>query len=288
MQLFKSWLGNLPESCCRWKHSNVPALNLNRKVYSDVKTNSTNPTADKTNFARHSTATKRHAPWLYDDAKTTFSNFPPTQTHQINQQKFDVNVESRLMRKRFSEIKKCRLFSSNGVVGNVTDLLIDDELWDIRYLVVDAGKTLVKRRFLISPAAIEDWDFENDTIQTSLGWQQVIDGPGLDSNQPISRQYEEALVNHYGWPIYWLGRDVQISPEQIKSMANDEATSFLNEENTTCLRSAAELCGYNIQTNDGPTDSMKDLIINLNAWTIEHGTVNSRELPSSDSLFSTN
>jgi hypothetical protein len=113
------------------------------------------------------------------------------------------------MRKRFSDIRNTELFSADDMglrsIGRVIDLLIEDESWNVRYLVVSTDSPL-SRTVLISPSAIHTFDFESHSMVTTLTAQQIVESPLIDSDQPISREYEQALVDYYGWPIYWFGR----------------------------------------------------------------------------------
>ena len=47
----------------------------------------------------------------------------------------------------------CRPEASDGRVGTVTDLLLDDTTWKIRWLVIDAGTWLTTRKVLVHPVS---------------------------------------------------------------------------------------------------------------------------------------
>jgi hypothetical protein len=178
--------------------------------------------------------------------------------------------------------------SIDGVIGKTSDLLISDDNWTVRYLAVDVRNTLPTRRVLISTAAIQGCDLSRHMIATTLDSRQVLSSPRFDDNQPVSRQYEEALVEHYGWPIYWLGRAVQLSPQTLEELADDGATQFVNENESANLRSANEICGYQVMANNGEAGYMKDLVINVDSWTVDYATAEpSSWLPSESSMFST-
>lgn len=194
------------------------------------------------------------------------------------------------MRKRFSDIKKLKLFTAddNGLhsIGQVTDLLIEDGSWNVRYLVVQTDAPL-SRRVLISPSAIHGFDFANQAVATILSAQQLAESPRLDEHQPVSRQYEQALVDYYGWPIYWFGR-VVMKPQTFDSLAADTATAEVNELDDTNLRSAAEICRYSIESQNGPAGVMEDMVVQMEAWTVDYATANSGSwLATESSMFST-
>ncbi|MEM9941821.1 MAG: PRC-barrel domain-containing protein [Planctomycetota bacterium] len=192
------------------------------------------------------------------------------------------------MRKRFNEIRNSKLMAVDGVIGKVVDLLIQDDTWTVRYLVVNVQNTIPSRHVLISTSAILGCDFSKRIFSTTLDSQQVINSPRLDDNQPISRQYEEALVEHYGWPIYWLGRAVQLSPQTLEEFADADATQFVDENGSANLRSANEICGYQIIANDGEAGYMKDLVVTIDSWMVDFATAEATSwIPSESSMFST-
>ncbi len=194
------------------------------------------------------------------------------------------------MRKRFSDIKNLKLFtagdSSLRPVGEVIDLLIEDGTWNVRYLVVSTDVPLC-RHVLISPAAIRTLDFKSKSIATMLTTQQVVDSPSTDSDRPISRQYEQALVDYYGWPIYWLGRAV-LKPQTLEAAASGDFADSVDETKESNLRSASEICGYQIQSHQGPVGVMNDLVVQVNSWMVDHATAESTTwLSNESSMFST-
>ena len=94
--------------------------------------------------------------------------------------------------------------------GHVEQFIVDDESWDIRYLVVDLRNWLPGKRTLLAPqwVASVNWlearvyiDFDRATIQRS---------PAYDPILPISREYESRLFDHYNRKPYW-NRDSEIT-----------------------------------------------------------------------------
>jgi hypothetical protein len=194
------------------------------------------------------------------------------------------------MRKRFSDIRNIKLFTADDTslrpIGEIEDLLVEDGSWDVRYIVVSTDAPL-SRRVLISPAAIHGFDFEAQSMGTMLTAQQIVDSPPEASDRPISREYEQALVNYYGWPIYWLGRAFA-KPQALETIAADAATQAVNETTDSNLRSANEICGYQIKSNDSPAGFMKDLIIHMESWKVDYAMAEAKSwLLKEGSLFST-
>ena len=194
------------------------------------------------------------------------------------------------MNARFSEIRNSKLFANDELVGDVVDLLVEDEHWMVRYLVVEIcnSESESSKRVLISTAAIADCDLEACVFKTVLDSQHVKDSPILDDKQSVSRQHEQALVEHYGWPMYWIGSAV-LPPQQLDALAGDEPSLFVDETTHVNLRSASEICGYSIRSRNGSAGVMNDLVVNTQRWSVSHGVAEASSwLPSESSMFSTN
>ena len=194
------------------------------------------------------------------------------------------------MRKRFSEIIGSKFYTVDNAglqsIGKVTDLLIEDGTWNVRYLVVSTVVSL-SSHVLISPAAIQKFDFNIKSIVTALTSQRVVDSPPLAADQPISRRQEQALVDYYGWPIYWLGQVVSKS-KISKSAAAENASNAADEKRHSNLRSAKQFCGYRVQSQNGSAGTMRDLVIDMESWTVVYATADTRSwLPKESPMFST-
>jgi uncharacterized protein YrrD len=75
------------------------------------------------------------------------------------------------------EVNGYRIHASDGEIGHVSDILMDDGTWTIRYLVVDTGDWLPGKRVLIAPAWITaiSWDEQSVTVNRSR--EQVKEAP---------------------------------------------------------------------------------------------------------------
>lgn len=106
------------------------------------------------------------------------------------------------------EVLGYHLRARDGDAGQVDDLIIEDEGWAIRYLVVDTGLTplglLPGRRVLLSPAWSEKVDWVQRAIYVDLRKETVEASPRYDPSRPVNREYETRLYDYYGRPKYWL------------------------------------------------------------------------------------
>src|SRR5664279_2208633 len=102
-------------------------------------------------------------------------------------------------------LKGYTLDSLDGKIGKVREFYFDDRHWTIRYLVADTGDWLMGKKVLISPYALVDVNIEEQLIAINLTKKQIENSPSLDSDQPVSRQFEESYYSYFGWPMYSTG-----------------------------------------------------------------------------------
>jgi sporulation protein YlmC with PRC-barrel domain len=93
--------------------------------------------------------------------------------------------------------------AADGEIGHVDDLIVDDETWAIRYLIVDTGNWWPGKRVLISPQWISSIEWAQSKVHVHLSRDGVKKSPTYDSSMLVSRDYEQQLYGHYGQPGYW-------------------------------------------------------------------------------------
>ena len=72
-------------------------------------------------------------------------------------------------------------------------------------MVVDTSKWLGGREVLISPYSLGHVGWAADTLPVSVTKEQIKNSPNVNSDEPISRQYEKSYFGYYGYPYYWGG-----------------------------------------------------------------------------------
>ena len=101
---------------------------------------------------------------------------------------------------------------SDGGIGHVADLIVDDESWEIRYLVIDTRHWWHAKKVLAAPQWTSQISWEGKTVHMNLSRQAVKEGPAWDASAPINRKYETHLYDYYGRPAYWQGGE---GPERV-------------------------------------------------------------------------
>ena len=193
---------------------------------------------------------------------------------------------------RLSELKGMKCCAHEGEIGKVVDLLLQEGQWDIRYLVVQMQEPFPSRQILISPAAIRDLDRKAKKITTCLKADTVLKSPCYPENQPVSREYELKLVNHYNWPIYWLGRGRDPSNDKLSYTAGATfklAVRSREEQDLAQLASAVDFCKFRIDCQHGLAGYLNDVVVHLATWRIANVIADSRSwLPAEPTMLDVN
>jgi sporulation protein YlmC with PRC-barrel domain len=185
------------------------------------------------------------------------------------------------MLRSLKDIQGYTIRARDGEVGKVYNFYFDDEIWIIRYLVVDTGSWLPGRKVLIAPIAFEPPNRQNKTFSVKLTREQVKNSPDIDMDKPISRQRELSLHEHYAWPyLDRLGgglfdnKTLGMGPETIVEMIKTPEISRSDveemEKSDPHLQNSRELLGYHIQAQDGKIGYIDDFILNDETWVIRY------------------
>jgi hypothetical protein len=99
--------------------------------------------------------------------------------------------------------------ASDGDIGHVHGLLLDDETWAVRYLIVDTSNWWLGHKVLIAPQWIGDMRWSDKTVRLNLTRQAIKDAPQYDPAITVNRDREALLYKHYGRPGYWAAEEQQ-------------------------------------------------------------------------------
>ncbi|MDH4153781.1 MAG: PRC-barrel domain-containing protein [Nitrospira sp.] len=179
--------------------------------------------------------------------------------------------------RRVCELRTYTLHATDGDVGSVEDLYVDDESWAVRYLVVNTDGWLLGRRVLLAPVAIARIDEAPRLIHLVLDRDQIERCPPPDSAKPVSRAYEDALYRHFQWAPYWLpGPSPLVYPTRpwLITPYPPITSGPLDQPH---LRSSAQITGYSIQASDGTIGHVEDVVVDDEEWHLRYLEVDTRE-----------
>jgi sporulation protein YlmC with PRC-barrel domain len=172
-------------------------------------------------------------------------------------------------------LKGFKVNATDGVIGTVANFLFDDKDWTIRYLVVETGGFFDDRRVLISPISFGAPSWPDKQFPLALTMDKIKHSPGIDTDQPVSRQHEMEIHSYYGYPYYWGSSGIwgMGSSPNILAVAGFEvpvAKRSATSLGDVHLRSAVEIHGYHIQGSDGAIGHVEDLVIDDETWAVRY------------------
>ena len=168
-------------------------------------------------------------------------------------------------------LKEYKLKSLDGEIGSVEDFYFDDQFWTIRYLVANTGSWLTGRKVLLSPYALGAVNKEMKCIDISLTQEQIEDSPALETDKPVSQQFEREYYDYYGWPLYNSGSYMWGTyPQIVRDPESREESAAEVKLWDPHLRSANEVSGYHIHAKDGDIGHIVDFVLDDETWAIRY------------------
>jgi len=168
-----------------------------------------------------------------------------------------------------------KIHATDGDIGKVNDFFIDQDTWEVRYLVADTGHWLTGRLVLISPASFSGKPrWENNIFPVNLTKKMVKESPDVDVDKPVSRRKEIDVLKYYQWPIYWEPYIGEAAVPKISPVALLE--DIYEEGETSHLHSSRKLKGYHIHASDGEIGHVDDFIVDDEKWVIRYFVVDTR------------
>lgn len=189
------------------------------------------------------------------------------------------------MLRSLKDLEGYRISAKNGDIGKIHDFFFDDELWIVRYVVVDTGHWLPGRKVLLAPSVLLDPNWRERSFSVLLTQEEVKASPDIDADKPVSRQHEIELRTYYGWPFYWQGAGPV--PGMLPPPMPPPPPSASQKAGDLHLRSVRAVSGYDIEATDGDIGHADDFIADDETWAIRYLIVATRKwLPGRKVLIS--
>ena len=126
----------------------------------------------------------------------------PIQTTTEGEKKWDPQLRSTIA------VTGYAIQAVDGEIGHVDDFIVDDETWEIRYLVVDTGNWWPGKRILISPLWIKRISWNEANVYVDLSRTTIKQSPEYREGAALNRKYEADLHRHYNFKGYWVDEPV--------------------------------------------------------------------------------
>lgn len=131
-----------------------------------------------------------------------------TSTEQANEKRASALPEAR-RRDDDPHLRSCNevigyhIEATDGDVGHVQGMLVDEKTWALRYLIVNTSNWWLGHDVLVAPQWIHGVSWSERKVVVDLTRESVKAAPPYDPSAALSRESESDLYNHYGHKRYW-------------------------------------------------------------------------------------
>ena len=110
------------------------------------------------------------------------------------------------------EVRGYNIQASDESIGHVDDYIVDDNVWEIRYLVIDTSNWWFGKRVLVAPQWASRINWEQKDVHVDMSKKAIMGSPEYNSSVTLNREYETRLHGHYGEQGYWNKSDGRQKP----------------------------------------------------------------------------
>jgi hypothetical protein len=96
-----------------------------------------------------------------------------------------------------SEVTGYHIHATDGEIGHLSDILVEEADWSLRYLVVDTSNWWMGKKVLISPRLAKDIAWSEHLIYLGVDRDKIKSSPAYDPSQTIDRMLEDKIARHY-------------------------------------------------------------------------------------------
>ncbi|MEO8261528.1 MAG: PRC-barrel domain-containing protein [Pseudolysinimonas sp.] len=104
-----------------------------------------------------------------------------------------------------NEVRGYHVQGTDDAIGHVEDFIVDDETWNVRYLVIDTSSWWFGKRVVLSPHWANRVNWGERKVYVDMSRQSIKDGPEWTPTMGVHREFERRIHEYYGRPEYWSG-----------------------------------------------------------------------------------
>ncbi len=111
------------------------------------------------------------------------------------------------------------ILASDGEIGHLDGMIVDDDSWAIRYLVVNTSDWWLGHQVLLAPSWVRDVSWLEATVSVDLSRKAVKHAPAYDPDALPDREQEKRLHEHHARPGYWddvAAQEAEPTPRKVR------------------------------------------------------------------------
>lgn len=90
--------------------------------------------------------------------------------------------------------------STDGEVGTVEDLIIEDTLWGVHHVIIALKQP--SRSVVLSPESIRSISWPGKAAWVNLSQKEISNSPVFDAAAPVNHDVQHLLYDYYGRPVH--------------------------------------------------------------------------------------
>ena len=110
----------------------------------------------------------------------------------------DVHRKDDVHLRSANTVMRYYVHATDGDIGHVQGLLVEEKTWAIRYVVVNTSNWWLGHEVLIAPEWIDDVYWAESQLMLGVARASIRGAPAYDSKVPITREQEQTLHAFYG------------------------------------------------------------------------------------------
>ena len=114
------------------------------------------------------------------------------------------------------EISGYSTWCGENKVGKVSDFIVDDSIWAIRYIAIKTNKDLGGNKVLVAPEWVSSVDLMSQSVHIDLTKKLIENCPDYNPGEPVNRDFESILYDYYGRPYYWESGEADLIGKKVK------------------------------------------------------------------------
>ena len=97
-----------------------------------------------------------------------------------------------------AEVSGYHIHATDGDIGHLADVLIEDQDWALRYMIVNTSNWWQGKDVLISPRSVQSIRWTERLVYVGVDRARVQSGPAYDPARRLDPAFDAEMARHYG------------------------------------------------------------------------------------------
>lgn len=95
-------------------------------------------------------------------------------------------------------VSRCQIHATDGEIGHVKNLLIEDLDWSVRYFAVDTSNWWPGKTILVLPRLVLEISWSENLVELAVDRRMIKEAPAYDGSTIVDHAYSERILSYYG------------------------------------------------------------------------------------------